>query len=111
MNYFGVLTTHEEYATAHLTDYIHLRKPGTYRLHLDCRAWGKRMNLICFFTELDTGKKFALQCWRHGSIYNPKRSDINFAEVRDGTNWLCTVGANRNGNPDWVTAEPLEEEP
>ena len=44
------------------------------------------MCLFCYFTDLDTGEKIRLACWRGaGERYAPRKSDIDFAKVRDRT--------------------------
>ena len=60
------------------------------------------------FTDLDTGEKIRLACWRGaGERYAPRKCAIDFAKVRDRTCWSCTLAANVYGIIDWIDAEPL----
>ena len=41
------------------------------------------MCLFCYFTDLDTGEKVRLACWRGaGECYAPRKCTIDFAKVR-----------------------------
>ena len=108
MNPYGVLTTYEERMKANLQQYQRPEKAGIFRLRLDHRTWGKHMCLFCYFTDLDTGEKIRLACWRGaGERYAPRKCTIDFAKVRDRTGWRCTLAANVYGIIDWIDAEPL----
>ena len=108
MNPNGILTTYEERMKANLQQYQRPEKAGTLRLRLDHRTWGKHMCLFCYFTDLDTGEKIRLACWRGaGERYAPRKCTIDFAKVRDRTFWSCTLAANVYGIIDWIDAEPL----
>ena len=108
MNPNGILTTYEERMKANLQRYQRPEKAGTFRLRLDHRTWGKHMCLFCYFTDLDTGEKIRLACWRGaGERYAPRKSDIDFAKVRDRTAWRCTLTANAYGDINWTDAKPL----
>lgn len=108
MNPYGILTSYEERMKANLQWYQRPEKAGTFRLCLDHRTWGKHMCLFCYFTDLDTGEKIRLACWRYaGKRYAPCKSTIDFAKVRDHTCWNCTLAANVYSTIDWINAEPL----
>lgn len=108
MNPNGILTTYEERMKANLQQYQRPEKAGIFRLRLDHRTWGKHMCLFCYFTDLDTGEKIRLACWRGaGERYAPRKCTIDFAKVRDRTVWRCTLAANVYGIIDWIDAEPL----
>ena len=66
------------------------------------------MCLFCYFTNLDTGEKIRLACWRGAEErYAPRKSSIDFAKVRDRTAWRCTLTANAYGDINWTDAESL----
>ena len=96
MNPNGILTTYEERMKANLQRYQHPEKAGTFRLRLDHRTWGKHMCLFCYFTDMDTSEKIRLACWRGaGERYAPRKSDIDFAKVRDRTVLALHSGSKR----------------
>lgn len=110
MNINGVLTTCEELTEHNFELYDAFDKEGEFLLKLEFRGWNKfkSNSLVCYFTDRE-GKRYRLFAWKHGEIYNPKRSEINMATVQDGTWWKCTVKQNSKGNMEWLTAEQVQK--
>ncbi len=111
MNQFGVLTTPQECEGHEEWTYETIKKEGRYELELQFRAWYRKafsMGLICYFLDKD-GNRVKLFCFRHKvngeDIYNPKKSEIDFEKVEDGTKWICTVGPSKKGAMEWKDAE------
>lgn len=55
---------------------------GRYTLQLDYKAWGKSVSLWCYFTEVDSGMKVAINCFRSrkdNKTYGPQDDSIDFA--------------------------------
>jgi hypothetical protein len=50
---------------------------GTWRGRLDNKAWGKSTNLILYFTDEATGRKYWLSVW-HRDAYNPRGGGLDF---------------------------------
>ena len=79
-------------------------------MFLDFRAWNKKKSqylISCFTDENGAGTK--LNAWVNAKgEYSPKNSAINFAEVKDGTAWMCTIMFNSKNNLVWTNAEPVE---
>lgn len=110
MNDYNVLTTNAEKEKADIVSYKFLEEEGEFLLNLDCRAWGKKMNLGCYFTD-EQGNKIVSYCWRREvadkEIYAPKKSGIDFSKVQDDTKWKCTFSRNSKGKLDWILAEQV----
>jgi len=86
---------------------------GSWIGRLDFKVWGQAANLVCYFTEISTGRKFRLSAFRPktrtGSRYAPRDGAIDFsAEGIDGQAYRLQTGLNPKGNPAWFSAEQIE---
>ncbi len=88
-----------------------ITEEGIFDVTLVDRAWGRHSNLICVF-ERDDGTLFSVTAWRRHAEdrlpegYAPRKSDVDFSCVQNGTRWRCEFKMSRNGRfTVWVTAE------
>ena len=112
MNDRGILTTRSE-VVEHFGETYHFpKKEAVVYARLDFRAWGKKNSLGCYFSSLEDDSKLLLYAWikRNGinNEYRPSQSTIDFATVKDGTEWKVTIDKNSKGNYTWIMAEPIE---
>ncbi len=110
MNHFNVLTTKEEREKAGIGQYRFMEDTGEVTAVLDFRAWGKYMNLGCFF-QTEKGRKFCVYLWRskiNPDIYGPRTESVNFAEVKDKTRWKLFFSKTRNGRVYLTEAEEIK---
>ncbi|HTR34985.1 MAG TPA: hypothetical protein VMH80_03735 [Bryobacteraceae bacterium] len=77
---------------------------GVWRARLDDKAWGKRRNILLYFSELETGKKYCL------SVFNETRHAaddgiINFRyRGRIGECFELETGKSRTGRSRFLAA-------
>ena len=114
MNSYSVLTMPEEFEERDDRSYETLKEEGVFELKLIFRGCYRKafsMGLIYYFETAD-GKRCKLFCFRHNKNgedqYCPKRCEIDFEKVKDGTWWRCAVEKNEKGNYTWVVAETME---
>ncbi|WP_099205802.1 hypothetical protein [Scatolibacter rhodanostii] len=109
MNHFDVITTKEEREQAGLKQYKFVEAAGTITAVLNFRAWGKNMNLGCFF-RTEAGDKFCVYLWRsklNPDVYGPRSESINFAEVKNKTKWNLSFEKTRSGKIFLADAKEL----
>jgi len=81
---------------------------GEWKGKLIVKAWGKSVNVICFFEDIDSGEKYWLSAFRTQGGYTPQDKKIDFSEAGiDGRVYLLETGLNSKGRPAWLRAEEL----
>jgi hypothetical protein len=83
---------------------------GVWSAHLDARAWGKQRNILLYFSELDTGKKYALGVFLTGVYpYRPGDGSLNFySEAQPGEYFELATGQTRTGKTKLVSARKIQ---
>ncbi|MFI3306822.1 MAG: hypothetical protein R3Y68_10010 [Rikenellaceae bacterium] len=86
---------------------------GVFEATLVDRVWGKHSNLICVF-ERDDRTLFSVTAWRQHAddsapeCYTPRKSDVDFSNVRNDTRWRCEFKMSRNRKfTVWMTADMI----
>lgn len=80
---------------------------GEYEALLDFKIWSQKvMGINCYFTQVETGKKFRLTVYREAS-YRIRGVDINFATCPVGARYKIRVRANQKKNTVFEYAELL----
>jgi hypothetical protein len=87
---------------------------GELEATLDMKAWGKSMNLFCYFTSAD-GFMFRLSAFRANKgpgkdkWYTPHDGmlDMSNPDIQPGQTFLLTSSLNSKGNPRWDSAKLL----
>ena len=96
---------------------------GEITARFDFKMWGKSVNLRCFFTNAETGKKFSLSAYRSHrsehhytrrdsgndcSAYTPEDQSIDFASGDyDGKIFRLVTRQGTRGGVLWLSAEIL----
>jgi hypothetical protein len=87
-------------------------QPGENGLDSDHKAWGKRSNMILYFTESDTGAKRWLSVFWNDDF---KPRDGSFDFKNDGYPGeffiLTTAHAPKTGNPVFKSAKRRNDDP
>ena len=89
-----------------LTEFEYMPPIGQWTGKLIAKCWGKGMNIICFFEDVATGKKYQLSAWRHEeNVYRPKDNGIDFSEAGiNGRTYLIETRLSSKGKPIWYSA-------
>jgi hypothetical protein len=84
---------------------------GQWRGKLIARAWGRHMNLLCYFEHMETGEIHRCVAYRRPDrSYTASDKDIDFAENDiEGSVYLLDTGLNGKGNPLWRSATLIED--
>lgn len=96
------LNNHDKPET--LKEYVMDAPEGTWRGRLDELAWGKSQNLFCFFTDIESGKKYRLSTFNQ-KAYKPEKEGPAFDEVEKGATFEITTAKSKNGFPKFVAAK------
>ncbi len=88
-------------------DYSFAAPEGEWTAQLDYLRWGKSSNLLCYFTDLDTGEKYFFSAFNDAG-YGPRDQSINFRYEMPGTQYRVKTGHNARGKPYWLSAERIE---
>jgi hypothetical protein len=84
---------------------------GVWTARLDYLQWGRKANnvpnLLCYFTDVETGKRYFFSAFKSDG-YGPLDRSLRFREERLGTLYRLTTGRNSRGNPVWRAAVRLE---
>lgn len=89
-----------------LREYAMEAPEGTWTGRLDFHAWGKSLNLFCYFTELASGKKYRLSVF-HNKEYHPSKEGPAFDEEPAGSTFEITTGKSKSGLPSFLSARKL----
>jgi hypothetical protein len=81
---------------------------GVWIGRLDFVAWGKQHNLICYFTEEATGRKYCLSTF-WSKQFKPYTDGPSFREELPGARYEIQTTRSRNGLPRFDLARRLEE--
>lgn len=80
---------------------------GLWRGRLDAKAWGKKANILLYFSELDTGAKISLSVY-WTARYQPANGGPNFkVEGEPGEIFELHNDKNKNGYSKLLTARKL----
>ena len=91
------------------SNYLFPADGNTFTGTLIFKKWSRTKALVCYF-DTDTGEKKKLCVWFSSDetrTYRPKRSDINFKEVKLNTKWGVTYLIIRSGKTMWLTANQI----
>ncbi len=79
---------------------------GEWTGELVGKAWGKAINLLCFFENLETGEIHRCVAFRSDDKrYTPRDKGIDFSEDGiEGEVFVLQTGVNSKGNPAWHSA-------
>jgi hypothetical protein len=66
--------------------------------------WGKRSNLLCYFTDMATGKKYFFSFF-YQDKYGPRDHSMSFRNERPGSLYRLQTGHTARGTPNCQTAE------
>ena len=74
------------------------------------KSWGRSQNLICYFTDTQTGLDFLISCFRAGDGYGPKDGSIDFSEAGIvGNKYQLTITSKSNSKyPNIDTASLID---
>jgi hypothetical protein len=84
---------------------------GNYEAKLDFKMWAVRpLTLHCYFTQIDTGKRFQLSVYRRNSdeIYGLPDGDIDFKTAPTDFVYLIGIGCNEKGSVVFESAKILD---
>jgi protein associated with RNAse G/E len=87
-------------------------KSGTYIVTLEGKSWGKKNNLWCYFTDLESGREFQVSMFRHRKtgIYTSRESSIDFAEKGiEGNQYVLDIKTSEKGFSNALSATLLKE--
>ena len=88
-------------------DYAFGAPEGEWTGRLDYLRWGRKSNLICYFTDVDTGGKYFLSGFQREG-YGPRDMSISFRYERIGALYRLTTGQTPQGKPAWYSAKRTE---
>ena len=79
---------------------------GEWTGKLVAKAWGKAVNLLCFFENLESGEIHRCIAFRTDDTrYTPRDKGIDFSEEGiEGQTFLLNTGLNGKGKPAWHSA-------
>jgi hypothetical protein len=80
---------------------------GVWIARLDAKAWGKKGNLLLYFSEMGTNAMYALSVfWTNG--YGPERGVVNFkSDAEPGEIFELETDNTRTGTRKLVRAEKV----
>lgn len=113
MEEHGIYTRVEELFNVQHSLYPAPLEEGTYILRLDFRGWYKKRGpaLVCYFTNVRHFTGMRLFAWKRmdgTERYCPKKSDVDFRKVKEGTFWKCIIEKTRSGKLKWSYAYELD---
>jgi hypothetical protein len=82
---------------------------GVWRAHLDAKAWGTQRNLLLYFSELGSGKKYVTSVFLTGAYpYQPAKGGVNFKTgAEPGDCFELETGQTKTGKSKLVSAVKL----
>jgi hypothetical protein len=86
---------------------------GVWKAHLDAKAWGKQRNLLLYFSEIESGRKYVTSVFLTGALpYQPEKGGVNFkSEAEPGDYFELETAQTRTGRIKLVLARKLETPP
>jgi hypothetical protein len=83
---------------------------GMWRARLDAKAWGKQQNLIMYFSEIETGKKYCISVFKP-SYYKPEDGRFPFrVQGQPGQCFELETARTRTSRTKLLSAKILPEE-
>jgi hypothetical protein len=82
---------------------------GVWKAHLDAKAWGKQRNLLLYFSEMESGRKYVTSVFLTGALpYQPEKGGVNFkSEAEPGDYFELETAQTRTGRIKLVSARKL----
>jgi hypothetical protein len=82
---------------------------GVWKAHLDAKAWGKQRNLLLYFSEMESGRKYVTSVFLTGALpYQPEKGGVNFkVEAEPGDYFELETAQTRTGRIKLVSARKL----
>lgn len=104
------MTTKKARELGLLTEFNYIPPIGIWTGKLFAKCWGNGLNIICFFVDVATGKKYQLSAFRHReNIYRPKDEGIDFSQRgMEGQAYLIETRLSSNGKPVWYSASLID---
>jgi|SRR5579864_7272329 len=65
----------------YMRDYTFECPAGVWRARLDGKAWGKKKNILLFFSDADTDKKYCISLFFFTTYYRPEDGGFDFREA------------------------------
>jgi hypothetical protein len=94
-------------ALANWDDYEHGCPEGSWSGRLEQKAWGKSKNLILYFSEVATGRKYWFSVF-HANGYKARDDGQNFRkEAEAGEVFELTTGKTVSGKPVLLSARKI----
>ena len=97
---------YQEYK-AELAEYQNIAKDMSVTARLNCKSWGTKCNLLCFFEDITTGNLFKVSAFRSKdeSMYSSVDAKYDFKTPGiEGEIFGLKISINSNGNPRWDRA-------
>jgi hypothetical protein len=79
---------------------------GTRRVRFDDRSWGRSANLFCYFTDLDTNRRYRLSVFSRGD-YKPYENGPAFNLEPLGGTYEIVTAPSKNGLPKFIAARSI----
>ena len=92
---------------AELVEYQDIIKEISVTARLNCKAWGSRWNLVCFFEGIVTGNLFKVSAFRskNESMYSSRDAEYDFSTPGiEGEIFELKISINSKGKPRWDNA-------
>lgn len=83
---------------------------GVWKARLDVKAWGKQRNILLFFSEMETEKKYCLSVFLP-SLYRALDNGLNFrsADALPGDVFELETGKTKTGRTKFISARKLAD--
>jgi hypothetical protein len=94
-------------------EYTFVCPEGVWKAHLDAKAWGKQRNLLLYFSEMESGRKYVISVYVTSALpYQPEKGGINFkVEAEPGDYFELETAPTRTGRIKLVLARKLATPP
>ena len=89
-----------------LREYVMGAPDQVWTGRLDYHAWGTASNLLCYFTDIHSKKKWRLSVFSNKQ-YQPSKGGPAFDAEPLGGLYEITPGKSKNGLPTFVSAKKL----
>jgi hypothetical protein len=88
---------------------------GEWRARLDAKAWGKQRNILLYFTQVGTGRKYCVSLYQL-SYYVPEDAQFDFRRAgKPGERFALETAKRRTGTTRLLSARIIpaseQEEP
>ena len=83
---------------------------GVWRARLDAKAWGKQKNILLYFSEGETAKKYCISLFKTSS-YGPEEDGVGFRHIgQPGQLFELETAQTRTGRTKLISAKTLPEQ-